>query len=340
MTKKIWIDIVNPSHPLFFRPLLDKLGNDYEIQITMRERAETVGLAKQLGFHGKIYGKEYENRIKKILGPIYRTITLVGKIKKFDFSISFENSDCIATTKIRNRKSISFLDNDLKFKIKKSFVQTLESKIKSLADYNIIPITCREHLKKYISEKKIITYNGYKEDFYIADFKPNPKFNKFIPFNNYIIIRPEAIGSLYSKRVNSIVPDLLKRFEKEGFNVIYLPRDPSDMRIRTHNNMFIPNITLNGLDLIYFSNAVLTGSGTMAREAACMGKTAVSFFPSEILLSVDQQLVEEGKIFHSRDTKEIVEHVLSNYKKIKKLDTERSKKVKKEILTIINTCIQ
>jgi uncharacterized protein len=78
---------------------------------------------------------------------------------------------------------------------------------------------------------------------------------------------------------------------------------------------------INGLDLINFSNVVLTGSGTMAREAACMGKTAVSFYPSNELLSVDAQLIKEGKIFHSREPKEIVEYVIANFGKKRTLTT-------------------
>ena len=112
------------------------------------------------------------------------------------------------------------------------------------------------------------------------------------------------------------------------------------MKYPEKKNISIQREPLNGLDLIYHSNAVLTGSGTMAREAACMGRTAVSFFPNNSLLSVDKQLVEEGKIYHSRDPKEILEYVLSNYTKKETLCLERSKKVKKEVITIINSLIE
>jgi len=69
---------------------------------------------------------------------------------------------------------------------------------------------------------------------------------------------------------------------------------------------------MNGLDLCYYASAVLTGSGTFAREAACMGNKSVSFFPGNSLLSVDRKLVDEGKILHSRDPHEIVDYVLSS----------------------------
>ena len=78
----------------------------------------------------------------------------------------------------------------------------------------------------------------------------------------------------------------------------------------------------------------------MAREAACLGKISVSFFPSDRLLSVDEKLIEEKKIFHSRDPKEIVTYVLSKKDKDKKSkDFQKSKRVKKEVMKIIENII-
>ena len=64
-------------------------------------------------------------------------------------------------------------------------------------------------------------------------------------------------------------------------------------------NIFIPVKPMNGLDLCYHAEAVLTGSGTLAREAACLGVPAVSFYPSS-LLAVDKSLIDKGWVFHSR----------------------------------------
>ena len=48
----------------------------------------------------------------------------------------------------------------------------------------------------------------------------------------------------------------------------------------------------------------------MAREAALMGVPSVSFFPNTRMLSVDQNLVDEGKMFHSFSPGEIVEYLI------------------------------
>jgi predicted glycosyltransferase len=341
MNEKIWVDIVNPSHSLFFRPLVSELKNNYDIFITFRDRAETTDLAEQFGLKGQVIGREYENLVMKTIIPIFRTFILGFFLDEFKYSICFENSSCIAFSKIKKKKSILFLDNDLKYKLKLGLIQNFESKIKLMANYVIVPEVCKDIFTRHVGQEKLITYRGFKEDFYIADYSPDVNFKKLLPFDSYVVIRPESFTSLYVKKENSIVPDLVKKLNKENINVVYLPRDKSDSKFIEELNVFSPNRALNGLDLVYFSDATLTGSGTMAREAACLGRPSVSFFPGDELLSVDQQLISENKMYHSRDTEKIVEYVLSKKTENKiSCDLKRSINVKKEVLEIIYRIIR
>jgi uncharacterized protein len=337
--KKIWIDMLNPSHPLFFKPLIQELKNDNSYHITIRDRGETVKLAKEIGLNGDVIGRDYENPVKKILSMIHRTLLLNYKVKAFDTAISFENPMSVAVAKIKRKNSILFLDNDLKYLDKSNFFQNVESKTKLMADTLIIPRSCEKTFYDYDVCDKIKSYHGFKEDFYIADYQPDKTILKKLPFENYVIIRGEALHSFYVNKNKSLVPQLFDLFAKENINILFLARDKSDFRYKENTNLQILKEPLNGLDLIYYSDAALTGSGTMAREAACMGKTAVSFFPSNILLSVDQQLVEEGKLYHSRNPEDIIEYILSHRGKREIDNFERSKNVKKNILEIIKTSI-
>ena len=331
----ILIDIINPSHALFFNSILNEFNSDnFNISIIVRNRAETIGLVKLFNIKSKVVGRDYTKKSIKPINMIYRTIQLYLNSGKFDYSISFENGMCVAVSKLKYKKSILYCDNDLKFLQKKSIFQDLETIVKSLADHIIIPAVCFETFAKYFNEKKLIKYNGYKEDIYIADYKPDPLFLEKIPYTNFIVLRPEAFGSFYVKEKDSIVPDLLRRFKKENINVVYLPRDKEDFKYAEGFDIFIPNKPLNGLDLSYYANVILTGSGTMAREAACMGKTSVSFFPSDILLSVDKKLVEEKKILHSRNVEEIIDYTISKYNEKQNINIDRCKQVKKEVIQI------
>lgn len=329
----LWIDLINPSDVQFFKSLISDLS-EYNIHSTTRNRAETVELANHFNIHNQVIGTDYNGSFRKSVNMIYRTIDLAIRAPTFDASLSFENGMCTFASKLRGKSSILYCDNDLKFIQKKTSVQDLETKIKTLADYTIIPSACYNNFKKVVDDDKLRSFDGYKEDIYIADYKPDPNFLNELPFKKFIVIRPEALFSIYVKDMNSIVPELLAAFIKEGINVVYLPREGADVKHADGMDVFVPEKALNGLDLCYHADAVLTGSGTFAREAACMGTTSVSFFPSKLLLSVDQQLVDEGKIFHSRDVEEIVDYAMPQHKKNKKMDLERCKEVKREVMKV------
>jgi predicted glycosyltransferase len=83
---------------------------------------------------------------------------------------------------------------------------------------------------------------------------------------------------------------------------------------------------------------MLTGAGTFAREAALLGVPAVSFFPSEVFLTVDEVMQEMGIEFKSRNAEEIREYVKSAQKK--PASTDRSKQVLAEVLGIIDTIVE
>jgi Uncharacterized protein conserved in archaea len=336
--KKIWVDIANPSHALFFNSLLGDLSN-HQINITIRDRAETVDLCKSFGIKGRVVGANYNHPLKKSLSMVSRTLNLAVSVPNFDVAISFENAILEAVSRIRRKPSILFCDNDLKFSQKKSFLQDFESKVKCFADYVIIPQVCFNNFSRMFDEDNLITYDGCKEDIYIADYVPDPDFLKKIPFKSFVVVRPEALASFYVKENKSIVHDLLKSFEKENINVIYLPREKEDIKYAEGCRFYKPEKAFNGLDLCYYADAVLTGSGTLAREAACIGTTSVSFFPSSKLLSVDQKFVDEGKVLHSRDIDEIIDYTIKKATNSKDHSLNHCKNVKKDVVKHLNTLV-
>jgi hypothetical protein len=335
MKKRIWIDLLNPSHPLFFKSLISELESDFDIQITVRNRAETVPLTNQLGLDATVAGTFYDDKKLKTVATVNRTISLLRKVKKFDWSLSLEDSDCVAVSKMKLKRSILIIDNDLKYKNQNGIIQFFENTVKLLANDIIVPKVAESVFKEFSSRINIHPFDGYKEDIYLADFIPNPKVKDIIPYDHYVIIRPEALQSFYVHGNKSLVPDLLSFFNDNDLPIVYLPREIIDTNLVKDFNVFIPKTTLNGLDLCYYSDAVLTGSGTMAREAACMGKPAVSFFPDNELLSVDNQLIKEEKMIHSRNAKEIGNYIFSQKDKKISTDFTRSKKVKNEVVEII-----
>ena len=105
-----------------------------------------------------------------------------------------------------------------------------------------------------------------------------------------------------------------------------------------YTNIWYPDHPLSGLDVCYNTKAMLTGAGTFAREAALLGVPAVSFFPSEVFLTVDEVMQEMGIEFKSRNAQDIKNYVATATKT--PASTERSKTVLAEVLAIMDGIIK
>lgn len=332
----IWIDIVAPSDVHFFSSLIRHIPNQ-NFNITIRNKMENIDLADLYKLNYVTVGNDHPNNYLKYLNVVSRTSNLFLNLPKFDVSMCFQNGMCSLVSKLRNAKCIMFDDNDYRVALHKSLALDLFIKAQDLADYYIVPKACYDRFDSYLSNTKLYAFDGYKEDIYISSYSANKYFVSNLPFSSYVIIRPEALDAVYVN-AKSIVPQIIELLLKENINIILLPRFDRKYYLAKYQDerIFIPPKALNGLDLIYHSSAVLTGSGTLAREAACMCKPSVSFFPGHELLSVDQQLVNEGKMFHSRDPVEIAEFVLSHVSINKFPNLERSIRVRDEVIGIIN----
>ena len=340
---KIWIDLINPSDVFFFEALLDELQQKHQIFVTARDRSETIALAHSFDITPKVIGKDFSNRAIKTLNHALRTIGLFFAVPRFDVALAFGGSMSIAVSKARFKPSIVFNDNDLIFS-QRTLAGSFETKIMARASYIIMPSSCSADavVQEGARKESIYQFDGYKEDVYIADYKPDPDFLQNLPFSEFVVLRPEALFAAYVTETKSIVPLLLRGLPSRGINVVYLPRIGNDLRYLEGiegANVFIPKQALNGLDLCWYADAVLTGSGTFAREAACLGTTAVSFFP-ERLLAVDEQLVSKCKMLHSRNVDEIMAYVLSKPKEDRSLDLERCRKVKQQVSQLVRGILE
>jgi predicted glycosyltransferase len=73
----------------------------------------------------------------------------------------------------------------------------------------------------------------------------------------------------------------------------------------------------------------------MSREGAVMGKTSVSFFPNKTLLSVDEAMIKEEMVFHSRNVEAIVDHIekyVGSSDEPFKMDLSRSLRVRDDLI--------
>ena len=301
MKKKIWFDITNVPHVNFFLPIIRKYEEEFDIIFSLRDFAETKSLFE------KRIGKPYievgqhkgGNKLRKIIGVVERIFLLNKQIPKFDIKISVGGDASCIIAKMRRKLSVTFDDNE----------KAPNWRYAPFSDLAFWPtVVPQQKLRKQLFKKNLYQYNGYKEDFYLANYEPNPAFLGQLPFEHYVVVRPENIKANYVEGRQSIVPELLKELDAQGYNILFLPRYESDRDYAQGiKNIYIPKDAVNGLDACYYADAILTGAGTMAREAACLGVPSVSFFAGAHLLAVDQSMVDAGKMFYSRNVQQIMQ---------------------------------
>ncbi len=329
---KLWFDFTNPPHVNFYLPLIKYFrGRNYNISLTARDFVETTKLLEINNLIFKLVGKHGgKNKISKLNKLIQRNLALFFKADSFDLSFS-SNYDAPLISWLRRKPSLVFDDNDIS-------PNWLYSKF---ASYVISPESInKESMHRMgIKPDRLITYNGFKENIYVADYIPDDAFLDKIPFKEYVVVRPENLKASYvSASSVSIVSVLVNMLVKKGINVLYLPRYESDKAmVKKHERIYIPSTPLNGLDVCFFSNAVLTGAGTFSREAAVLGIPAVSFYAGNNFLGVDKKMFSENRIFFSRDPNEIVHYILSSEKK--EFNKQHSVSIQQEFFQLVNELV-
>lgn len=328
----IWFDFTNPPHVNFYYPIIKYFeSKGFQTTLTAREFVETVKLAEVYGMNVKVIGKHGGgNRLSKVLSLLVRELKLLNTISKFDLSIS-SNYEAPLASWLKRKKALVFDDNDIS-------PNWLYSKF---ASYVISPeyIDKDAMYRMGIGKNQLITYPGFKEDIYVADYEPNTEFLDKVPFKEFVTVRPENLQASYvPDGEKSIVPELIDRLVLAGYNILFLPRYSSDRNYyKPNDQVFIPAGPLSGLDVCYYSQAVLTGAGTFSREAAVLGTPSVSFFSGDKFLGVDKHMFETGMVLHSRNIDIIMDYLKTAEKK--SFEKQKSIKVQQTLFSILDEII-
>ncbi|HWO36225.1 MAG TPA: DUF354 domain-containing protein, partial [Candidatus Acidoferrum sp.] len=158
-------------------------------------------------------------------------------------------------------------------------------------------------------------YPGLKEEVYVYDFKPESSVLEKLrldPRRVIVTVRPPATWAHYHESLGDVLfRVLLKRLEREpGLQVMVLARTESqavELRQRyglSPEKFNVSAQAVDGLSLMWFSDAVFSGGGTMVREAALLGLNVHSFFGGRIA-AADEYLVSQGRLRLLREASEI-----------------------------------
>ena len=298
--KKIWIDLDNSPHVPFFKPIIEELNNrGYQVMLTARDCFQTCGLADLLNLSYKRIGKHYgKNKIIKVAGLVFRAFQLMSVVRreKPDLALSHGSRSQLILATMFGIPSVLIGDYEHATMLPLAYPKWI-----------IVPDIIPDNAIK-LSRDRTFKYPGIKEDVYVPNFRPDSTLkNKLgLGVEDLIIsIRPPATEAHYhnphSEELFKATIDFLGN--KENTRLVLLPRNEKQAaevremwpKFCSNGKIIIPEHVVDGLNLMWHSDLVISGGGTMNREAAALGVPVYSIFRGTIG-AVDRYLAENGRL--------------------------------------------
>src|ERR1039457_6270601 len=297
---KIWIDLDNSPHVPFFAPIIEELEQSgHSILLTARDCFQVCELADLLNLTYRRVGRHYgKNPIWKLAGLCWRSLQLIPAVlrDKPVLALSHGSRSQLLVANLLRIPSVTIADYEFAriwMLVHPTWVITPEI----IADSTI-------HARK----DHILKYPGIKDDVYVPRFNPDPSIlAKFgVDGKNVIVlVRPPATKAHYHRPESDELFEAVLNFlgGKPQVKMILLPRNErqaADIRSRRASlfatgQILIPNSVVDGLNLIWYSDLVISGCGTMNREAAALGVPVYSIFRGKIG-AVDRYLADSGRL--------------------------------------------
>jgi len=291
---RVWIDLTNSPHVLVMRPVIAALREQgAEVEVTARDFAQTLELCRRLGVEHTPVGRHRGGRLAaKAVGLVSRSAALVrwARGRRFDLALGHGSNDVmVAAALLRIPASTTF---DYEWATVQHNVNCRLARAVVVPD--AIP-TAR--LARYGATGKLHRYPGLKEEYYLADFEPDPAVLgelRLDPAEPITVVRTPPEVSLYHRFENPIFAAVLERLR--GTQAVVLPRTAEQRaEIAAAGGFVVPAGAIDAQSLIAHADLVVSAGGTMNREAVALGTPVFTSFEGR-LGAVDERLIAEGRL--------------------------------------------
>jgi predicted glycosyltransferase len=316
--RKIWIDLDNSPHVPLFMPIMRELEKrNYSVILTTRDCFQVCGLADHFHLNHKKIGKHYgANKFLKVLGTVWRAVQLAPYVirERPVLSLSHGSRSLMLLSTLLRIPTIMMFDYE-----HARILPFIKPVMGIAPEY----INHSELSRKFALGLK--HYRGLKEDVYVASYKPDPSIANLLGIRKDEIVatvRPPATEAHYHNPESEVlfveVVELLGN--TTNLRMIILPRNEKTQRDFifkkwpnwcAEKKIIIPDHAVNGLDLIWHSDLVISGGGTMNREAAALGVPVYSIFRGKIG-AVDRYLSENGRLILLETVEDVRTKILLN----------------------------
>lgn len=268
--------------------------------VTAREHAQTVELLNLWKIPHTVIGTHAgKNKVKKILNLVQRANQLRTFIrgKHPGLAVSHGSRTQLLAAWQLSIPSLLMLDYEY-----------TESRIFNyLARWLLIPSIIPDARLKEAGFKmdKVIRYDGFKEEIYLKDFVPTQGFRKTLGIDEakvLVTIRPPSVTGNYHDSLSEelFVACVSYCSSFPNTHVLIVNRTSAERSLleddlRSRSNISTLQAAVDGLQLLWSSDLVISGGGTMNRESALLGVPTYSIFTGRKPY-LDEYLQSQGKL--------------------------------------------
>jgi predicted glycosyltransferase len=310
---RIWIDLDNSPHAHFFAPIIRRLEEaGYGVMVTARRFGQVEEIAQSHGLKYVVIGQHRTPHffLTRAIATVVRALRLtVYGLQQGRPAIAVNHgarAQVLAAWLLRIPVMTIY---DYEF-VHSELFSRMATKI--LLPETIPSVTLQH---EHVNMGKVIRYPGFKENVYLSGWHISPDVIgelKLDPGRLIITVRPPATWAHYQDAHSEVLfRALVERLRGDReLQVVVLPRTlEQGEELRSSYGMDSPPFqvsdkSVDALSLMAHSDAVLSGGGTMAREAAIIGTPAYSLFAGKPG-AVDAALERDGKLTILRKTEEV-----------------------------------
>jgi uncharacterized protein len=291
---RVWIDLTNSPHVLVMRPVIDCLrAQGAEVEVTARDFAQTLELCRRHGIEHTAIGRHRGRRVAaKAVGLLSRSAALArwARRRQFDLAIGHASNDVMVASALLRIPSTTMFDYEWA-----AVQHTVNCR---LAAAVVVPEAIPpQRLMRYGAAGKLERYPGLKEEYYLADFEPDPAVLDELgldPAEPIVVVRTPPAVSLYHRFENRLFAEVLERLR--GRQAVVLPRTPHQRaELQARGGLVVPDRAIDAQSLVAYADLVVSAGGTMNREAVALGTPVYTSFEGR-LGAVDERLITEGRL--------------------------------------------
>ena len=291
---RVWVDLTNSPHVLVMRPLIEAMRADgHEVEVTARDFAQTLELCERLGVDHTPIGRHGGGRLAgKGVGLLARSAALArwAHGRSFDLAMGHASNDVMVAAALLRIPSATAFDYE--------WATAQHSVNCRLARAVVVPEAIPPgRLHRYGARGKLRRYPGLKEEYYLADFEPDPSVLGELGLDGsapIVVVRTPPEVSLYHRFENPLFRRVLERLR--GTQTVVLPRTPAQRdELARLGDFTVPRSAVDAQSLIALSDLVISAGGTMNREAVALGTPVFTTFEGKLVF-VDEALLREWRL--------------------------------------------